>query len=216
MKTCKTLLTVCFALLLTHHEASAQAAGKAEAKPNIEALNHISTYLDELDNLAGTFLQIDQQGNSSTGRFLMKRPGLMRFDYDPPQKLKVVADGKWLAVQEVPGEKADRYPLSQTPLPIFWGKESLTDKAQYISKLDVFDSAAEMLLQDPTGDFPGYARLTFNYQGTAETTLLRSWHVVDAQGQAITIILNDLQKRENIDKEDFELVEPRRRPYGKF
>ena len=140
----------------------------------------------------------------------------MRFDYDPPQKLKVVADGKWLAVQETPGEKADRYPLSQTPLPIFWGETSLSDKADYIARLDVFDAAAEMLLQDPQGDFPGYARLTFDYQGTPDTVNLRSWHVVDAQGQAITIILNDLQKRENIDRNDFRLDEPRRRPYGKF
>ena len=73
-----------------------------------------------------------------------------------------------------------------------------------------------MMLQDPTGDFPGYARLRFNYQGSAETTLLRSWHIVDTQGQAITIILNYLQIRENIDKKDFKLDEPRRRPYGKF
>jgi len=212
MKILKTLLSVCFAFLLTQQNASAQNTEKA----NTVALEHISTYLDRLDNVAGTFVQIDQQGNTSTGQFLMKRPGMMRFDYDPPQKLKVVANGKWLAVQEMPGEKADRYPLGQTPLPIFWGKGSLADKAQYISKLDVFDSAAEILLQDPTGDFPGYARLTFNYQGTSETTLLRSWHVVDAQGQAITIILNDLQKRENIDKKDFKLDERRRRPYGKF
>lgn len=216
MKIFKTLLSVCLALLLNLPEVPAQTLRKAEEKPNVTAINHISTYLDELDNVAGTFLQVDQQGNSSTGKFLMKRPGMMRFDYDPPQKLKVVADGKWLAVQEVPGEKADRYPLSQTPLPIFWGKGSLADKAQYISKLDVFDTAAEMMLQDPTGDFPGYACLTFNYQGSAETTLLRSWHIVDAQGQAITIILKDLQNNENIDKKDFKLDEPRRRPYRKF
>ena len=212
MKMLRILMSVSFVFLLTQQKATAQNNQKA----NTDALEHISTYLDKLDNVAGTFLQIDRQGNTSTGQFLMKRPGMMRFDYDPPQKLKVVADGKWLAVQEAPGEKADRYPLSQTPLPIFWGKGSLTDKAQYISKLDVFDSAAEILLQDPAGDFPGYARLTFNYQGTSETTLLRSWHVVDAQGQAITVVLNDLQKRENIDRKDFKLDERHRRPHGKF
>ena len=40
--------------------------------------------------------------------------------------------------------------------------------------------------------------------------------MVDAQGQAITIVLNDLQKRENIDRKDFELDERHRRPHGKF
>jgi len=122
MKMLRMLLSVCFVFLLTQQKATAQNNQKA----NADALEHISIYLDKLDNVAGTFLQIDQQGNTSTGQLLMKRPGMMRFDYDPPQKLKVVADGKWLAVQEAPGEKADRYPLSQTPLPIFWGKGSLS------------------------------------------------------------------------------------------
>ena len=214
MKMFRILLSVCFIFLLAQQKATAQNNQKA----NTDALEHISTYLDKLDNMAGTFLQIDQQGNASTGQFLMKRPGMMRFDYDPPQKLKVVAEGNWLAVQEAPGEKADRYPLRQTPLPIFWGKGSLRDKAQYISKLDLFghESTAEILLQDPAGNFPGYARLTFNYHGTSETTLLKSWHVVDAQGQAITIVLNGLQKLKNIDTKDFRLDERRRRTHGKY
>ena len=52
-----------------------------------------------------------------------------------------------------PRRKGRQVSIEPNAPPIFWGKGSLTDKAQYISKLDVPDSAAEILLQDPAGDF---------------------------------------------------------------
>lgn len=194
----------------------ASTAAAPRAATDRAVLEHITAYLNGLDNMAGSFLQIDQLGHSSNGRFLMKRPGLMRFDYAPPQTLKVVADGKWLAVQEKPGEKADRYPLKQTPLPIFWGSDPLSAQTRHIASLAVFEGSAEVLLRDPEGGFPGHARLTFDYRGRPGSVRLRSWHVVDAHGQAITVILSDLQRREKIDMKAFRLDEPRRRPHGKF
>ena len=63
------ILSVCFVFLLTQQKATSE-----QPNDHTDALEHISTYLDKLDNVAGTFLQIDQQGNTSTGQFLMKHP----------------------------------------------------------------------------------------------------------------------------------------------
>ena len=56
----------------------------------------IETYLNEIKSLRADFLQVSSNGEVATGNLLMLRPGRIRFEYDPPSPILLVADGVYL------------------------------------------------------------------------------------------------------------------------
>jgi len=188
-------------------DPAASAFTEAEQK----ILSDIRSYLDGLSGASGQFLQISPQGDTSTGAFLMLRPGYIRFDYAPPSQLKVVSNGKTLAVQEDPKSDVDRYPVKSTPLPLFWGETSALAATEYVEAVFRSPGIVEIILRDPKGDTPGQLTLAFDYPRPK----LRSWRVVDAQGQMITVLLRDVQARDDLDETLFILKSRRTGPSGK-
>ena len=54
-------------------------------------LGQISAYLNALQTAQGEFTQINDDGSISTGQIYIKRPGKVRFEYNPPESALVVA-----------------------------------------------------------------------------------------------------------------------------
>ena len=48
--------------------------------------------------MTGDFVQIDPDGVLSEGRFFLRRPGRIRFEYNAPNPALVIADGFWVGV----------------------------------------------------------------------------------------------------------------------
>ena len=53
-------------------------------------LSAISRYLNSLQTAEAPFTQITEDGTISTGKLYIKRPGRVRFEYDPPEEAIVV------------------------------------------------------------------------------------------------------------------------------
>jgi len=104
------LVFALFAMLL-----SALPLG-AQAQSSQADLLRISNYLNGLETMTGDFVQIGPDGNLSEGTFSMRRPGRLRFEFDPPNRALIVADGTWVGVCDVQIGVYDRFPLSRTPL----------------------------------------------------------------------------------------------------
>ena len=62
------------------------------------SLNAISKYLNGLSTVKGAFTQINDDGTISTGTIYIKRPGRVRFEYDPPEAALVMAGGGQVAI----------------------------------------------------------------------------------------------------------------------
>ena len=43
--------------------------------------------------LVGDFVQVGPDGKKSEGEFFMQKPGRIRFDYNPPNPIEMIADG---------------------------------------------------------------------------------------------------------------------------
>ena len=56
-------------------------------------LARIEAYLNGLDTLRASFVQINPDGGTATGELYYERPDKMRLDYDPPSRLLIVANG---------------------------------------------------------------------------------------------------------------------------
>jgi Outer membrane lipoprotein carrier protein LolA len=76
----------------------------------------VSAYLSSLQTLVGNFVQVGPDGSKAKGDFYIQKPGKVRFEYDPPSPIDIIADGSAMAVRDRKLATQDIYPLSQTPL----------------------------------------------------------------------------------------------------
>ncbi len=51
----------------------------------LEAVNAVNQYLNNIEHLEGDFIQINPDNSISDGRFYIRRPGRFRFDYTNPE-----------------------------------------------------------------------------------------------------------------------------------
>src|SRR5258708_25402368 len=76
----------------------------------------VSAYLSSLQTLVGNFVQVGPDGTKTKGDFYIQKPGKVRFEYEDPSPIAIIADGSSVAVRDRKLATQDIYPLSQTPL----------------------------------------------------------------------------------------------------
>jgi outer membrane lipoprotein-sorting protein len=167
--------------------ALAVYAGAASAQQL--SLAQLSQYMNQLRTAEGGFTQINQDGTLSTGTIYIKRPGRIRFEYNPPTDALVVAGGGQLAIFDPRSNVGpDRYPLSQTPLSIILQDNVDLGRARMVTGTTSDGTTTTITAQDPDNPQYGNIQLVF----TANPIELRQWIVTDEFGTETTVILNDL------------------------
>jgi len=76
----------------------------------------VSSYLSSLQTLVGNFVQVGPDGSKTKGDFYIQKPGKVRFEYDDPSPIAIIADGSSLAVRDRKLATRTSIRLSQTPL----------------------------------------------------------------------------------------------------
>src|SRR5437588_3640266 len=56
----------------------------------------VSSYLSSLQTLVGNFVQVGPDGSKTKGDFYIQKPGKVRFEYEPPNPIDIIADGSSL------------------------------------------------------------------------------------------------------------------------
>jgi outer membrane lipoprotein-sorting protein len=147
----------------------------------------VESYLNGIRTLSSRFQQFSGNGGTASGQLYLSRPGKMRFEYDPPVPILLVADGRNI---------------------YYYDKE-----LQQVSDIRVEETPAGFLLRDTirlSGDVtltafdhhPGAIRATVvqtDQPGQGSVTLvledrpiqLRQWTIVDAQQKQTTLTLDD-------------------------
>jgi len=175
------------------------------------ALAAIDAYLDDLDVLTGSFIQLEPNGAVATGEFWLDRPGRIRFEYADPHPFTIVADGASYIVWDRELEDVNtRVPLRETPLNMFLRRD--VNLARDAIILDVTETIDELSveLQDPDERVEGSLTLVF-----ARPALdLRRLITTDAAGQSTQIIFTDTARGGRVDPAMFVIRENRRRRGG--
>src|SRR3972149_442219 len=99
------------ALLLSLAIAGAGAAGARAA-----AVQRAIRYLNDLSTLRARFVQISSNGTYAEGEVIVARPGRLRFEYDPPTPVLLIANGLSLLFYDRELKQASFLPLWETPL----------------------------------------------------------------------------------------------------
>ncbi len=155
------------------------------------SLNEISQYLNGFKTATGEFTQINDDGTISTGQIYIKRPGRVRFEYNPPEQILVVADGDTVGVVDGKSNTSpEAYPLHRTPLKIILARTVDLSRARMVTGHVSDGKTTTVRAQDPDNPEYGSIELVF----TASPVELRQWVINDGAGSRTTVVLGELAK----------------------
>ena len=180
------VLLLCLAALPRVAQAQPHAAVLSDTDAAL--VRQVQTYLNGLTSLKGRFLQIGPDGGTSTGTMWLVRPGRLRFQYNPPSPLLLVASHGLVVFHDAKLNQTSNIPEGQTPLGLL-----LRDTISLGGDVTVTDfqhppGLVEMTLVKTAS--PGDGSLTLVLD--AAPMALTGWSVVDAQGRQTRIQLSDL------------------------
>jgi len=182
--------------------ASAGPVARGEPLPNSAVIERANAYFTGLGTLVADFTQVGGDGRRMGGTLYLQRPGKVRFEYDPPATLEVIADGRSVAVRDRKLATQDLYSISQTPL-----KFLLREKVNLGQDIAVTGSSSDggsvrINLEDRS-TLGGTSRITLSFDPQVET--LSEWRIVDAQGFHTVVRLNKVERGRRIDQDLFRI-----------
>ena len=156
------------------------------------SLNALSRYLNQLSTAKGAFTQVNDDGTISTGTIFIKRPGRIRFEYNPPEKALVLASGGTVVIYDPKtNEPPESYPLARTPLSIILAKNVNLSRAKMVVGHTADDKSTTVKAQDP--EHPEYGNIELVF--TSNPIDLRQWVIIVDAGSRTTVILGELDKK---------------------
>lgn len=173
-------------------EAAVEAAQAATPLIGVEqtkAVQRINSYFNNITNLQGSFEQVDSTDKRTTGRFYVQRPGKIRFDYAPPSGLRIIADGKFLAIEDSDLKTVEKYPIQSTPFRLLLADSVDLDRDARIVGVETQEGTLSVSLEDKSNDAAGGIRLIFASGGELQ---LKEWLITDAQGLTTRVSVNDV------------------------
>ena len=162
----------------------------------------VSAYISGLQNLTGNFVQVGPDGSRTTGDFYIQKPGKLRFEYDAPSPIALIADGITLAVRDSKLATQDIYPLSQTPL-----RYLLSDRIDLMKDTNVVGVTVDDIFVSVTIEekqpLVGTSRLMLMVG--AKDNQLKQWTVTDPQGYDTTVAVYNLDTAKKFDQKMFKI-----------
>jgi outer membrane lipoprotein-sorting protein len=164
--------------------------------------DRVSAYLSNVRVLSGNFVQVAPDGSKSDGEFYLQKPGKVRFDYNPPSPIELIADGSSVVVRDRKLATQDLYPLSQTPLRFLLADH--IDLLRDTNLVGVYaDDVFVTVVIEERQILGGTHRLMIMFG--AKDYQLRQWTVTDPQGYDTTVAVYNLNSKDTPDPNMFRI-----------
>lgn len=168
---------------------SVAAIGPAAATLPPDVVPQVESYLNGIRTLRARFTQIDPSGETKTGRVYIDRPGRLRFEYDPPEQMLLVATDWRLVMYDRQAEQTTTIPVDRTPLGLL-----LDDPIRLSGPVTIRGLAelnGELYLTLFQTDEPGLGEIELAFG--MNPLELRRWSVLDAQGKTTRVLLEEVE-----------------------
>jgi outer membrane lipoprotein-sorting protein len=164
----------------------------------------VGKYLNNLRALKGRFLQVGPDGKTTQGTMWLQRPGRMRFQYDKPSPLLLVAGSGVVTFYDAQLGQTTNIPLTQTPLGLL-----LADTISLNGDVTVTDfqrQQGQLLVTLVRTKSPGDGSLTLMLN--TDPLALVGWSVVDAEGRETRLRISNIELGSSFDESLFHFTDP--------
>jgi len=161
----------------------------AQLTPQDQAdLQRIATYLNSIGTMTARFHQRTANGGTAGGWLWMERPGRMRFQYDPPNPILLIADRFYVYYIDTQLAEVSQVGLKFTPA-WFLLRVPISFNDLEVTRFEHGDNLLQITVIDPKS--PDNGSLTMSF--TENPLSLLQWTVVDQQHHVTTVSLSQEQ-----------------------
>ena len=162
----------------------AAAAAHAQASvPDIEK------YFNSLRTLQARFVQSNPNGTVIQGNLYLRRPGRMRFEYDPPSQLKIVADGLQVTMWDPSTRDFGQWPIGWTAASFLVKEPFVLSGELTVEPLQRANN--ELLLTLVQTRKPQEGKVVVRL--SENPIQLRGWTIIDNRGNRVGLSLAELK-----------------------
>ena len=173
---------------------SVPALGEAGEPPPAAALTaqdtadlqRVATYLNGIRTMYARFRQVASNGGVATGQLWMARPGRMRFEYDPPAQILLLADMFYVYYVDKELVEMSKVGLKSTPAWLLL-RDPITFDDLIVTRFDRGANALRIAVVEKADPDKGSLTMVFSDRPLA----LRQWSIVDQQRKTTTVSLYD-------------------------
>jgi len=180
----------------------------ANASPGLDSLRF---FFDEINTFEASFGQVVldeslQEIDDGNGVVKIKRPGLFRWDYAPPEAQEIVGDGDRVWIYDVEFEQVtvrdQKEALGSTPAILLAGGGDLSDSytIEDIGTQGRFDWVNLI----PVDEESSFTEVRIGF----EDNRLRLMELIDNLGQTTRMTFVDLKENKGIPDTDFDFIPP--------
>ena len=178
-----------------------RAAEQAALSPDQSAaVRRAVRYLNGMTTLKARFIQVSSNGAYAEGRVIIQRPGRLRFDYDPPHPVLIIANGLSLLFYDRDLKQASFLPLWETPLWFLIREQVTLTEDVVVTGVEQALGTLRITLEDRKMADAGSVTLVFSDRPLD----FKKWEIVDAQGVLTQVSLVNARYGMEVDQEAFD------------
>ena len=165
-------------------------------------IDRVNAYLSSIQTLVGDFVQIGPDGGRTDGQFYIQKPGKVRFEYNPPTPIDVIADGQTMVVRNHLLATQQPFQLSDTPLRLLLTDRVDLTRNTHIIYLSSSESTITVIVEERR-PLIGTYRMKMVFEG--RDLQLRQWAITDPQGFETTVSVSNLDTSRKLDPNLFKI-----------
>jgi outer membrane lipoprotein-sorting protein len=169
-----------------------------------QALSVVNQAMSVAGPIKGRFVQIGPANQPTNGSFYLKRPGKVRFAYDPPSGMAIVSDGSVVSIEDHRLKTVNRAPLNTTPLNLLLKKDVNLERDAKVTNVAREGDSLFVTLREKRKDSNGDLTLIVD----APSRELREWRVKDAAGNITMTALQTVENVASLDPKLFVTMTP--------
>src|SRR5580692_3401597 len=195
------------ALLLLGAPPEASAAPPPPATLSAQdtaELQKIAAYLDGIHTMTARFQQATVNGGAATGYVWLSRPGKMRFQYDPPNELLLLADAFYIYSWDPDLKQMTKVGLKSTPAWFLLRDPISFTDGVVVTRFEHSGNTVRVSVVESAEPDAGSLTMVFS----DSPLMLRQWSVVDQRGRVTKVALSEVQYGMALDQKLFQYHDP--------
>lgn len=176
-----------------------------------QAIKTANNAINSLSKIEGKFIQINSNKTTNSGKFWLNRPGKLRFEYDAPSPILLVADGASIAINDRKLKTVERYPIRSNPLYFLLKSGVDISKELNVTKVIRVNNKLVIAVKDKKNQAQGELSLVFDANNKLE-----EWSILDNRNRNTIVKLSNIKPSGALDDSFFKVKDPKKiGPIGK-